>query len=210
MIACPGFRGRARPELNYGVGEELRRELLARRDDDQRIRTLVHRGWGQCTAMPAEVAAQWQRIDEDNTRWLADVVSARGWPGRALAGEDGAAAAWLLAQHADRDPARQQRFLDALRRAAGRGKPPCRIWRTWRTGSGSMPGIRSGTAPSSSKPTANSGRAPSRIRTGWTSAAGKPDWNRSPTTKPACAPSHNRRRLRNANATRQNALTCRW
>lgn len=65
---------------------------------------------------------QWQRIDEDNTQWLADVAGARGWPGRTLAGEDGAAAAWLLAQHADRDPAQQQAFLDALRGAVGQGE----------------------------------------------------------------------------------------
>jgi hypothetical protein len=76
------------------------------------------------------VAAQWERIDEDSTRWLADVVSARGWPGRTMAGEDGAAAAWLLAQHADHDPARQQTVLEALRGAAGQGKRPRRTWRT--------------------------------------------------------------------------------
>lgn len=105
------------------MDEELRRELLARRDDDQRIRTLVRLPPGQYTArLPDEVAAQWQCIDQENTRWLADVVSARGWPGRTLAGEDGAAAAWLLAQHADRDPAQQQAFLDALRGAAGQGE----------------------------------------------------------------------------------------
>jgi hypothetical protein len=109
--------------LNDGVDEELRRELLARCSEDQRIRTLVRPPAGQHTArLPDEVAAQWQRVDEDNTRWLADVVSARGWPGRTTAGEDGAAAAWLLAQHADRDPARQQRYLDALRGAAGQGE----------------------------------------------------------------------------------------
>jgi hypothetical protein len=109
--------------LNDGVDEELRRELLARRDDDQRIRTLVRLPPGQYTVrLPDEVAAQWQRIDQENTRWLADVVSARGWPGRTLAGEDGAAAAWLLAQHADRDPARQRTFLAALRAAAGQGE----------------------------------------------------------------------------------------
>jgi hypothetical protein len=105
------------------VDEELRRELLARRDDDQRIRAPMPLPTGHYTGrLLDEVAAQWQRIDEDNTRWLADVVRARGWPGRRVTGEDGAAAAWLLAQHADRDPARQQAFLAALRGAAGQGE----------------------------------------------------------------------------------------
>jgi hypothetical protein len=36
------------------------------------------------------------------------ILSTRGWPGWTLAGEDGAAAAWLLAQHADGDPVRQR------------------------------------------------------------------------------------------------------
>jgi hypothetical protein len=53
------------------VDEELRRELLARRDEDQRIRTLVSPLQGQhAVRLPGEVAAEWQRIDEDNTRWL--------------------------------------------------------------------------------------------------------------------------------------------
>src|SRR5439155_1758694 len=39
-----------------------------------------------------------------------------------LAGEDGAEAAWLLAQHADRDPAFQRRCLDLLAEAAARGE----------------------------------------------------------------------------------------
>jgi hypothetical protein len=105
------------------VDKELRRELLARRDEDQRIRALLSPPRGQHTVrLPDEVAAQWQRIDEDSTRWLGEVLSARGWPGRTLAGEDGAAAAWLLAQHADRDPVRQRAFLDALRGAVDQGE----------------------------------------------------------------------------------------
>jgi Family of unknown function (DUF6624) len=105
------------------VDEELRRELLARRDEDQRIRTLVSPPPGQHTVrLPDEVAAQWQRIDQDNTRWLGEVLTARGWPLRTLAGEDGAAAAWLLAQHADHDPVRQRAFLDALRDAVDQGE----------------------------------------------------------------------------------------
>jgi len=105
------------------MDEELRRELLARRDEDQRIRAPVAPLPGQpAVRLPAEVAAEWQRIDEDNTHWLRDVLDTRGWPGRSLAGEDGAAAAWLLAQHADRDPVQQRAFLAALRRAVDEGE----------------------------------------------------------------------------------------
>ena len=60
-------------------------------------------------------------MDTDNTRWLADLVAARGWPGCTLAGPDGAKAAWLLAQHADRDPELQRTFLEALRGAVADG-----------------------------------------------------------------------------------------
>jgi Family of unknown function (DUF6624) len=105
------------------VDEELRRELLARRDEDQRIRALASPPRGQYTArLPEQVTAQWRCIDEDNTRWLGELLSARGWPGRTLAGEDGAAAAWLLAQHADHDSVRQRAFLDALRGAVDQGE----------------------------------------------------------------------------------------
>jgi Family of unknown function (DUF6624) len=56
------------------------------------------------------------------TGWNGDLVEARGWPGRTVAGEDGAGAAWLLAQHADGDPVRQRAFLDVLRDAVERGE----------------------------------------------------------------------------------------
>jgi hypothetical protein len=52
---------------------------------------------------------------------VADRATARrGWPGRTLAGEDGAHAAWLLAQHAD--PKSQPAFLDLLRAAVAAGE----------------------------------------------------------------------------------------
>jgi hypothetical protein len=74
------------------------------------------------TPLPDDVAAEWALVDHDNTRWLGQVLSARGWPGRALVGDDGAAAAWLLAQHADDDPAAQRVFLHALREAVAYGE----------------------------------------------------------------------------------------
>lgn len=105
------------------VDEQLRRELLARRDEDQRVRRSVSPPKGQyMPQLPDEVATEWQRVDADNTRWRGELLATRGWPGRTLAGEDGAQAAWLLAQHADHDPDRQREFLDALRGAVAQGE----------------------------------------------------------------------------------------
>ena len=148
-----------------------------------------------------ELAAQWQRVDQDNTRWLADVVRGRGWPGRKLAGEDGAAAAWLLAQHADRDPARQQTLLAALRGAVDQGDatPSHLAYLEDRvrvnTGRLQLYGTQF------TEPTVNLAYAPSRIRTCWTSAARKAASNRSPTTQLACAPCYSSTARANADVT---------
>jgi len=108
---------------NGQVDKELRRELLARRDEDQRVRQLASPPKGQRLArLPGEVAAPWQRVDQENTRWLGELVAARGWPGRTLVGKKGAHAAWLLAQHADHDPDLQRAFLEALRGAVAQGE----------------------------------------------------------------------------------------
>ncbi len=57
------------------------------------------------------------RIDDENAIWLRWAVTEFGWPGRSLVGDDGAHAAWLLAQHADRDPALQEQCLGLLEQA---------------------------------------------------------------------------------------------
>ena len=63
-----------------------------------------------------------------NAQWLDSVVSARGWPGIAVADSDGTQAAFLIAQHADSVSAAQRRFLTALRAAvAGHDAPPANL-----------------------------------------------------------------------------------
>jgi len=68
--------------------------------------------------------ARWrQRIGVGNTPWLGEFSVSGGWPGRALAGENGAGAAWRLARYADRDPAWRRACPDALRGVADQRRP---------------------------------------------------------------------------------------
>ncbi|MBO0814887.1 MAG: hypothetical protein J2P30_07020, partial [Actinobacteria bacterium] len=53
------------------MDELLRRELLARQDEDQRVRSLGSLPKGQYTVrLSDEQAAEWERVDTENTRWL--------------------------------------------------------------------------------------------------------------------------------------------
>jgi hypothetical protein len=60
------------------------------------------------------------QVDEANTARLTELTAHHGWPGRTLVGDDGAHAAWLLAQHTD--PKSQLAFLDLLRAAVTAGE----------------------------------------------------------------------------------------
>jgi len=93
------------------VRPDLRAELLRRAERDQEARSNGARvGWQAVSA-----------IDAENLAWLAGVVADVGWPGKSMVGDDGAHAAWLLAQHADGDPAFQRVCLDLLAAATVRG-----------------------------------------------------------------------------------------
>jgi Family of unknown function (DUF6624) len=90
---------------------DLRAELLHRAERDQDARGMPEPEWETVGS-----------VDADNLAWLKDVIAEVGWPDRSMVGEDGAHAAWLLAQHADRDPAFQRRCLDLVTQAAARGQ----------------------------------------------------------------------------------------
>ena len=96
------------------MNEQLRTELLARADRDQTARKSLP---------PAQRDRQWEQViapvDRDNTARMRQIVAEYGWPGYALAGVDGAHAAWLLVQHA---PAGfQEECLPLLEDAVGHG-----------------------------------------------------------------------------------------
>lgn len=91
-------------------------------EEDQQVRHLADERAGPDGHIPDDLAREWTRVDETNTARLAEIVAAHGWPAPSLVGDDGANAAWLLAQHADRDPGLQQRFLDLVRAAVAVGE----------------------------------------------------------------------------------------
>src|SRR5258708_3837845 len=83
------------------MDDGLRAELLRRVEKDQVARKAL-----DPDAM--------READGENLPWLKGVIAAHGWPGASLVGADGTHAAWLLAQHADADPAFQRQCLDLL------------------------------------------------------------------------------------------------
>jgi Family of unknown function (DUF6624) len=118
ILACwiagprrPGFSGTPgpRPSLIEVVDADLRAELLRRKEKDQAAR------------LGGDAGAIWA-ADAENLPWLKQVIAEHGWPGKSLAGEDGAFAAWLLVQHADGDPAFQRHCLELMTAAADRGE----------------------------------------------------------------------------------------
>ena len=102
------------------MDEELRAELLARCEEDQRIHRAVAKSAPGPQLPAPDLLAEWHRIDEANTAWLLELTQRAGWPGRTMVGEDGTQAAWLLAQHAA--PEHQPHFLELLRAAVTAGQ----------------------------------------------------------------------------------------
>jgi hypothetical protein len=104
---------RARPDLR---DERLRAELLAlvRADEETRARLAADGSLfdGYHPAMEA--------VHRANAARLRAILDAHGWPGRTLLGEDGAEAAWRIAQHAIGEPDLQRRSLPLLQEAVAR------------------------------------------------------------------------------------------
>ena len=101
------------------MNHDLAAELHRRAEEDQAVRRL---------AAETHDGREMRRIDAANTAWLQQVIAEHGWPGVTLVGEQGADEAWLLAQHADLDPAFQRQALELLKAAAAEGDAlPCHL-----------------------------------------------------------------------------------
>lgn len=126
LCACAGSRsGRPSAAADSAAAhpqdEVLHRELLRRAEADQAVRLDLMRKQQRGESPDSLDFDRVLAVDTANTAWLEGVVAARGWPGRSLVGTDGANAAFLLVQHADRDTAFQARVLPMLERAYATG-----------------------------------------------------------------------------------------
>ncbi|MFG2329074.1 DUF6624 domain-containing protein [Streptomyces sp. NPDC048604] len=96
---------------------DLAADLRRRAEADRRARNELLR-----TGRPGDLF----EVDAENTMWLKAIVAEHGWPGVALVGEQGADDAWLLVQHADRDPEFQLEALELLQIAVDAHDAPAR------------------------------------------------------------------------------------
>lgn len=100
------------------LNEELRRELLAMRKEDLRVRAETI----QASSVYEGYNRQMEAVHNRNAERLKQLVGEYGWPGRSLVGEDGMIAAWFIAQHAISDPPFQRQVLEILKTALARGE----------------------------------------------------------------------------------------
>jgi len=103
-----------------GADPALRARLIAGLERDRITRRrLVDEG-----KLFVGYAPEMERVHLENAAALDAVLAEHGWPGTALAGADGCAAAWAIAMHAIGLPALQRRALALLEEAVARGDAP--------------------------------------------------------------------------------------
>ncbi|GAB3922809.1 hypothetical protein GCM10029976_012140 [Kribbella albertanoniae] len=104
---------------------DLQAELERRAALDQEARRAVD-GWSGDPR--TELWDVVNEVDADNTRWLLKVVTEHGWPRMSDVGEEAATNAWLLAQHADKQPEDQLLFHRLMAAATEASEAPSRLF----------------------------------------------------------------------------------
>jgi hypothetical protein len=93
------------------VDDELRRELLAMRDEDLVVREELLKA----NQLGGPYHPRMETIHVKNAARLRELIAKHGWPCEDVVGADGAEAAWLIAQHAIGEPGFVRRVLQMVR-----------------------------------------------------------------------------------------------
>jgi len=100
------------------MNETLRQELLRMQKEDLERRDALVARASLFGGYSSEMAA----LHRQHNERLAAIVAEHGWPGRSLVGDDGAAAAWLLLQHAVLAPDLMRAAVPLITRAVEAGE----------------------------------------------------------------------------------------
>src|SRR5262245_42802272 len=102
------------------VNEQLRQSLLTMRAEDRSVRQeLIDSG-----ELGGAYVPRMEDVHRKNAARLRDLIERCGWPAEDIAGQDGAEAAWLIAQHAVGEPDFQRRILALLRSCVAEHRVP--------------------------------------------------------------------------------------
>jgi hypothetical protein len=97
--------------------EALRQELLAMIAEDEQVRAELAADGSLYQGYHPRMA----EVHRRNAARMTGLIGQYGWLGRHLVGDDGAAAAWRIVQHAIGDPKLQRAALPLLREAIAKG-----------------------------------------------------------------------------------------
>lgn len=127
--ACPGaaawnlnnppVRQHAAAGIAKAGDTGLLAELQVRVENDQSARRKL-----LTDPRSEESARSVESIDSENLAWLRRLVSEKGFPSAAQVGNEGVHLAWILLQHADRDPEFQRGLLPVLESRYSAGELP--------------------------------------------------------------------------------------
>lgn len=100
------------------INRELRAELLDMERQDQALRQRLIDDGTLFDGYHPEMEEMQNRFGDR----LGEIVAEHGWPGADMVGEDGAAAAWLVLQHAIGKPELMRGCLEHIKTAAAEGR----------------------------------------------------------------------------------------
>lgn len=102
------------------MNEALHAELIEMKDHDLTVRQrLLDEG-----KLGGFYVPEMEAVHRQNAARLREIIAEYGWPHEEIAGEDGAKAAWLIAQHAIGEPDFQRQSLQHLQHHTAEGRLP--------------------------------------------------------------------------------------
>jgi len=102
------------------INDDLRRELLAMRSEDMRVRDeLMAAG-----ELGGPYVPRMEEVHKRNANRLRELIDLHGWPAEDIAAKDGGESAWFIVQHSVGEPKFQRDALGMLQACVAEGRVP--------------------------------------------------------------------------------------